>query len=122
MGRSSLTKKVWLLILACSVVLAVSLYAVLNGYYRRVLLQNAEKQFEYEDQLCYDHIETYTATANSCLNTVILHLNSAMDASDLQNHIPRERTATQKKIYHALLNTFKMFRGPLEVAIVWDNG
>ena len=51
MGRSSLTKKVWLLILACSVVLAVSLYAVLNGYYRRVLLQNAEKQFEYEDQL-----------------------------------------------------------------------
>lgn len=122
MGRSSLTKKVWLLILTCSVVLAVSLYAVLNGYYRRVLLQNAEKQFEYEDQLCYDHIETYTATANSCLNTVILHLNSAMDASDLQNHIPRERTATQKKIYHALLNTFKMFRGPLEVAIVWDNG
>lgn len=97
MGRSSLTKKVWLLILTCSVVLAVSLYAVLNGYYRRVLLQNAEKQFEYEDQLCYDHIETYTATANSCLNTVILHLNSAMDASDLQNHIPRERTATQKK-------------------------
>lgn len=94
----------------------------LNGYYRRVLLQNAEKQFEYEDQLCYDHIETYTATANSCLNTVILHLNSAMDASDLQNHIPRERTATQKKIYHALLNTFKMFRGPLEVAIIWDNG
>lgn len=62
MGRSSLTKKVWLLILTCSVVLAVSLYAVLNGYYRRVLLQNAEKQFEYEDQLCYDHIETYTAT------------------------------------------------------------
>lgn len=54
MGRSFLNEKGVAAVLTCSVVLAVSLYAVLNGYYRRVLLQNAEKQFEYEDQLCYD--------------------------------------------------------------------
>ena len=120
-GRSFLTR-IWLVILASFFVLVVSVYITLQVYYRGMLQQNTEMQYQYEDEIRCQNIYHYAKTVNSCCNTIILHINSSLEDVDRVNGYPSLRTITQKKIYHGLINTFKMFKDPIEAAIVWNNG
>lgn len=114
--------KIWLTIFLCFLILAVFISCFFQFYYRGKLLEDLELQCAYEDEIYRQSVERYTDTANSCVNTIILNLNGSLSASDLNGGYPRNSTNTQKKIYRCLLNTFRMFRDPVEVMILWNNG
>ena len=122
MRSKSFMTNIWISILGSFALLVVAVFILLNVCYREELMKNARLQYRYEDEIRRQAIEDCTYTVNSCLNTVIMQLNAAFEEGDLHDGYPSIRTATQKKIYHCLLSSFKMFRSPLEMMIVWNNG
>lgn len=121
-GKKSFTRKIWLTILISALLMILSAWIILSVFYQDVLIDNAVVQLSTEDSIHCETIQNFNETANSCVNTIILHLNAALERQDLVQGYPQIRTATQKKIYYGLLNTFSMFNDPVEVLLVWNNG
>lgn len=83
MRGKSLAGRIWATLLAASLVLVISIYGVLNVYYRRELMASMEMRYQYSDAIRYREMENYASTANSCLNTIILQVNMALEKEDL---------------------------------------
>lgn len=119
----SLTQKIWIPILTTLLFLIVALYAALHFYYREHLLEQAHKQYRNEDRLLMNNADTYANAANSCLNMIILQLNQALSASELDaGGYPVLNTATQSKMRTCLLNSLRLFQDAEEVNILFSNG
>lgn len=114
--------KLRITIIVFSFLFILSVFLILSIPYRKSALQAAEIQLQNEDRILAQSIETRIQNTKSFSNTIIIHLNESLDEKYMENGYPSIDTATQKKIYKCMINTFTMFYDANQVMVVWNNG
>ncbi len=118
----SVSVKLRFVIVIFFLLLILSVFFILRVHYSDLVIKKATMQLQYEDEILSQSIEERIKTANSGCNTIIIHLNNTLKEQNGDGEYPSVNTATQKKIYQCMINTFTMFYDAAQVMIVWDNG